>query len=268
MGIEDLQRNFEGYLNTPLLWSGAEVYNLKQCVLEDSIAQRFSKKMANYLRLGKLVERFVCHQLLGVPFCDILAENIQIQDGKRTIGELDVLLTLKDCPIHLEVIYKFYLYDPEEGNNELSHWIGPNKKDSLLEKLDKLKNRQLPLLYHPKTEPLLTYLKIKRDDIKQQVLFKGQLYLPLHYQKPVFVTLNLECVQGFYVKKNDLHQFKNAQFYIPDKINWLMAVDNYVNWSNYDDFTTEVEGWLDRKMSPLCWLKETDLKRKFFVVWW
>jgi len=61
-------------------------------------------------------------------------------------------------PIHLEIIYKFYLYDPSIGLTQLDHWIGPNRRDSLVKKLTKLKQKQLPLLYHP----LITQLLISR----------------------------------------------------------------------------------------------------------
>ncbi|MGC1633732.1 MAG: DUF1853 family protein, partial [Gelidibacter sp.] len=158
MKKDNLQRNFEGYLNSSLLWRGAEVYDLQQCFLESSIPQPFTKIMTEQLRLGKLVERFVFHQLVEDRSRKILAQNVQIQAHNRTLGELDALLMTPNGPIHLEIIYKFYLYDPNEGKDELSHWIGPNRKDSLLQKLDKLKNKQLPLLYHPETHFLLNDL--------------------------------------------------------------------------------------------------------------
>lgn len=268
MGTDDLQRNFEGYLNTSVLWHNAEIYGLKQCALNDCISLLFTEKVPNHLRLGKLVERFVCHQLIDDATCNVLAENVQIQDDKRTIGELDVLYMTSDGPIHLEIIYKFYLYDPNEGSDELSHWIGPNRKDSLLQKLDKLKEKQLPLLYHPQTQAMLNDLDINVNEIKQQVVFKAQLFLPFDDQKKVFFSLNPDCVEGFYVKREDLEHFKNSQFFIPEKINWLMGVDKNVNWLNYDQFKAQVMEWIDREIAPLCWMKEHGVLRKFFVVWW
>lgn len=268
MDKEDLQRNFQGYLNTPVLWHGADVYDLKQCVLKEYGSVLFTGKVSDNFRLGKLVERFVGDQLIHNTSYDILAENVQIQDGKRTIGELDALLMSNAGPIHLEIIYKFYLYDPDDGNDELSHWIGPNRKDSLLQKLDKLKNKQLPLLYHPKTQLLLKELELDIDEIKQQVLFKAQLFLPLNTHGDLFFALNPKCVEGFYLKTEELHKFKSAQFYIPKKINWLMAVDDDIAWMNYDEFRTEVTDWLDKKMAPLCWLNNHGALSKFFVVWW
>lgn len=149
MKTNDLQRNFEGYLQTPILWQNTEVYGLQHYALKPMKVEAFTKEITQNLRLGKLVERFVFSQLGEDSECQILAENLQIQDGKRTIGELDALILDKGKPIHLEIVYKFYLFDPHENDNELSHWIGPNRKDSLLQKLEKLREKQLPLLYHP-----------------------------------------------------------------------------------------------------------------------
>ena len=268
MDTDDLQQNFRGYLNTPNLWQYAEVYDMQQYDFGESTSKKFTDKVAKNLRLGKLVERFVFQQLSDKDASDILAENIQIQDGKRTIGELDALLMTTYGPVHLEIIYKFYLYDPNVSNDELSHWIGPNRKDSLLQKLDKLKEKQLPLLYHPKTQPVLEDLELSITEIKQQVLFKAQLFLPLNLQKTPFLKLNPKCVQGFYVTLDKLYQFKTAQFYIPEKINWLMEVNDNVQWLDYDDFTSDVAVWLDKRMSPLFWMKNNGILQKFFVVWW
>jgi len=54
-------------------------------------------------------------------------------------------------PIHLEIQFKFYLYDAALGTTEIDHCIGPMRKDSLNEKLSKLKEKQLPLLYANET---------------------------------------------------------------------------------------------------------------------
>ena len=42
----------------------------------------------------------------------VLSENIQIQENvNQTIGELDCLFLDESQPIHLEIQFKFYLYD-------------------------------------------------------------------------------------------------------------------------------------------------------------
>lgn len=268
MDLNNLQRNFEGYLNTPILWSEDDIYGLEPYLLRHSAPKPFEEPLDLHLRLGKMVEQFVFHQLLADLSSNVLATNIQIQDGKRTIGELDAILTTETGPVHMEIIYKFYVYDPDEGETEISHWIGPNRKDALDQKLSKLIEKQLPLLYHPKTKPLLERLGVNLCEIKQVVLFKAQLFLPLEFKKTVFHKLNPECVIGFYINRAQLHRFKNAQFFIPEKRDWIMDCHESVAWMDAVNFTTEVNMWLDKNRSPLCWVKEGKSIQKFFVVWW
>lgn len=268
MGSNDLQHNYQGFLSTPLLWENKRVYGLEQYAIESNCSDFFSQESVDHLRLGKLVERFVSHQLTNQEHTDIIAENIQVQDGKKTIGELDLLLRSEDLVVHLEIVYKFYLYDPSLGNDGLSPWIGPNRNDHLLYKLNKLKEKQLPLLYHPKTKLALKDLQLDFDTIVQKVLFKAQLFLPLNYHKNGFHSLNPECVKGFYINREALERFSHCQFFIPSKINWLMDAHDGVAWINYAEFIVEVDQWLNTKRAPLCWLKEDRTLHKFFVVWW
>ena len=147
-----LQKRYEGFLKTPFLWKDAVVFNLQQFEII-SKTNTIDINLNENLRLGKYVERLVSFELEQQTDISILAENIQIQDSKITLGELDCLLKKEDNPIHLEVIYKFYLYDDTVGDTEIDHFIGPNRKDSLIEKITKLKNKQLPLLYSDVCKP-------------------------------------------------------------------------------------------------------------------
>ncbi len=98
--------------------------------------------------LGKRIEHFFEHCIVNSKRYDLISNNIQVFKDKVTIGELDFIVKdlFKDKIIHIELIYKFYLYDPEISM-ELDRWIGPNRNDSLLRKVEKLKNHQFPLLY-------------------------------------------------------------------------------------------------------------------------
>jgi len=60
--------------------------------------------------------------------------------------------------IYLEIQFKFYLYDKTLGETEIDHCIGPMRRDSLLIKLAKLREKQLPLLYTNETKVLLISL--------------------------------------------------------------------------------------------------------------
>ncbi|MEE9430106.1 MAG: DUF1853 family protein [Melioribacteraceae bacterium] len=261
------QAQYQGYLNTPLLWMNP-VFGLKQLKIPTKITSVFNETIPNNLRLGKRVERFVSHDFKQHETIDILIENIQIQNEKITIGELDCILKLDKEPIHLEIVYKFYLFDKKVGTTEFDHWIGPNRNDSLVAKLTKLKEKQLPLLYNPHTKPILDSLNLKIDDLKQFVCFKAQLFIP--YQKEVkFTRLNKECVYGFYVHISEVIQFTDCKFYIPSKINWLLEVHTQVKWLTYSVFLDEIHQITKKKTAPLCWIKFPNGKlQKFFVVWW
>ena len=265
---KQIQRRYEGYLHTPSLWEKAPLFGLPSFQI-DQKSMPFNLKMDEKLRLGKYVERFVSFQLQQEESIDLIAENVQIQDEKITIGELDTLLFRNGVPIHLEIVYKFYLYDPSVGDSEIEHFIGPNKKDSLVEKLQKLKTKQLPLLFKNETQPYLESLGLQAANFNQEVYFKAQLFLPLNLPEMVFTVINGACICGFYIHKRDLALFADCKFYIPSKINWLIDPHAHVNWISYLQYAQKVEKNISDKQSPLCWLKKPNGQlAKFFLVWW
>lgn len=261
------QAQYHGYFHTPALWKNS-VFGLKQLEFFTKNETIFNESLPENLRLGKRVERFVSSELQQNENIKILLENVQVQNEKITIGEIDCILKYNDTPIHLEIIYKFYLFDDSIGTTEIEHWIGPNRNDTLLKKLIKLKEKQLPLLYNPLTKPLIDNLSLKANEVEQVVCFRAQLFVP--YQKEVeFKKLNRECINGFYVHTSEITQFTDCKFFIPSKTNWLIEVQTQVNWLNYNLFLENVISLTNEKTSPLCWIKFPNGNiQKFFVVWW
>ena len=261
------QAQYQGYLHTPMLWKNS-VFGIQQFEFSTDIENIFNESIPENLRLGKRVERFVSSELQQNNKITILLENVQVQNEKITIGEIDCILNHNNRPIHLEIIYKFYLFDNRIGNTEIEHWIGPNRNDNLLKKLTKLKEKQLPLLYNALTKPLLDNLSLNANEVEQAVCFKAQLFVP--YLKDVeFKELNKECINGFYVQLSEIKQFADCKFYIPSKINWLLEVQTHVKWLNYELFAEKVTVLANEKTSPLCWIKFPNGSiLKFFVVWW
>ena len=260
------QQRFEGFLNTPVLWKDSEVYYLTQFKIEQELLS-FDQVIDSNQRLGKYIERFVSHQLVNTEGVNLIAENIQISKDKITLGELDCLLFKNEKPIHLEVIYKFYLFDPNKQG--LHCWVGPNKKDSLIEKLEKLQQKQLPLLYSKECTAYLKSISLDVSEIEQQVYFKAQLFVPLGNSKSVDLNINTDCIIGFYCTPLKLSEFKNAKFYIPSKKDWLIIPHTNVDWMGYEKYLEQSKNYLDRQFSPMCWMKTTkgELK-KFFLLWW
>ncbi len=261
---------FKGYQNTPLLWNNTDVYELEQLRIKN-ISTHFSNNYKNKkLRLGKWVENFVSFQLQQYSHINILEENLQIKSNKITIGELDLLFLKDEHPVHLEIIYKFYLYDSTDSYaNELSHWIGPNRNDTLVYKLNKLKEKQLPLLYHPKTKEALKKYPFDINSIKQQVCFKAQLFLPYHNRFINESLLNPHCVVGWYLNFEKINELKIDKFYIPEKLEWLCSPKETVDWLSFIEAKHKIQSFISKKRSPLCWLKnEHSELQKCFITWW
>ena len=265
---KNIQLQYQGFINTPCLWV-EDLHGLKQMQFIEPNIGVFNDLIPSNLRLGKRVEHFVFHHLQQNSAIKILAENIQIQKGKITVGELDCLLLKDQTPIHLEIVYKFYLYDSSVGTTELEHWIGPNRKDALIQKLEKLKNKQLPLLHTSDCKTYLEQLDLNASEIEQNVYFKAQLFVPFKERNHAFNLINQECIIGFYINLTELKEFTTCKFYIPEKKNWLVITHTNVSWLTFDVFLTKVADYMEREFSPLCWIKNQNGEiDKAFLIWW
>lgn len=264
-----IQQQYQGYLQTPLLWDENPLFELHQLILTEIPTTIFCRNLPENLRLGKRVEHFVFNELSQYNSIKLLAENIQIQDDYRTIGELDLLALNHENPIHVEVVYKFYIYDDTVGNSYLEHWIGPNRKDSLVEKLTKLRDKQLPLLYRKETQTALNNLQLHVNNTKQYVYFKAQLFLPLGTQEVTETLINKDCIVGYYIKTKQLEQFHHCKFYILNKADWLIKPHTNVSWMSYSACFTLLHAAQNNQLSECCWIKHPNgVIDKCFVVWW
>lgn len=269
LNYKNLQLQYEGFLKTPLLWEKDTIFGLTQFDVKSNQTAQFNSFKKAEIRLGKRVEQFSFYTFKQDTAIKIVAENIQIQDGTRTVGEIDCLLLKNNQPAHIEIVYKFYLYDKTIGNSEIEHWIGPNRRDSFFQKLTKLKQKQLPLLQSKHTKPYLKKHQITVEEISQNVYFKAQLFVPLAQLNNYFPEINNNCIYGFYIFLNELEQFKDCKFHIPTKVDWLKEIQITIHWLSFDSFKEKIKHFLDQKSAPLCWLKYPNGKtQKFFVVWW
>lgn len=263
----DVLEQYKGYSRTPNLWLGDTIYGLSQFEYELSNPLPIAAHSLLPQRLGKRIEHFVSHDIKQLPNTEIITENLQIKRDKQTIGEIDAIITQNSQPIHLEIIYKFYLYDESVGTSQLDHWIGPNRNDSLVFKLNKLKQKQLPLLYHEQTKKQLDYLSIQ--NIEQSVLFKAQLFVPKPFNIATLESINTNCIAGYYYTIKQLPSFSDCQFYIPNKLNWLITINQRVTWLNFTEFEVQLTVLLQKKRSPLVWIKHPDgILERAFIVWW
>lgn len=272
-----LNLQLQGFLTTPPLWQD-EFLGLKQFQLPEptfppdfDIAAEIPSITNNYV-LGKRVESFFELVLRNTKNYEILAQNIQIQKEKITLGELDFLL--KDLMMsrffHIEKVYKFYVYDPS-FENEMQRWIGPNRKDSFLQKIEKLKKRQLPLLFNPETASLLSKFDLQPTDLEQQVCFKANLFIQKNLKAHVFPQINTSCIVGFWIHFEEFtsEQYGAFQYFAPSKQDWPVRPEFNEKWSAYAEIKIQLLQMLHQKRSPLIWIKKNEFEfERIFIVWW
>lgn len=240
--------------------------------LDTAILEHWQRVIPPRLVLGKRVEFFLLHYLEQQPHLEVLTHNLQIIQEKLTLGELDFLYYNKEQQqhYHLEQVYKFYIYYPTEGE-DLEHWRGPNNKDSLVEKLDKLSQKQFPLLQHPATQAQLQALGIPTDNILPQLSFKAALFTPWQQPFPSDSSLHPACWKGYWLTYEAFLQqdWQDCLFWVLDKKNWGIAPPVEESWLSLQEARVAIKSWLDRERAPLCWVKTREGKfLQFFVLWW
>lgn len=266
-----LQQQFEGFIKTSPLWEGHR-FGITQFAMPKQTEPIFNGEvLSNKLYLGKRAERFLEDFLNQSKRYDVLASNIQIIDDKKTLGELDFIIydNQKQQHIHLEQVYKFYVYDPR-FIKETDRWIGPNRKDSLQEKIDKLNLHQFPLLRHPTTQKILGDLNISTKNIAQQVCFKAHCFVPKGMAPKDVNSINPKSISGYYTSYTNFikTESKNAQYVIPKKIDWSIAPQNAQSWCSFSEICDQLGSYFKEKRAPLVLMKDGDTYQRMFVVWW
>ncbi len=275
--MTSLKQQYLGFLSGNSLWNSETLFGLSQFNFEElskEVARpnTISVTIPDNEVLGKRIEFFFEYCIETSKSYEVIAKNLQVFKEKITIGELDFLIRdlQNDKVIHIELIYKFYLYDPSMSQ-ELDRWIGPNRKDSLLQKVDKLKNKQLPLLFRDETTPILESFNLRASTINQQVCFLANLFIPYLHRDESLPHLNKNCIVGYWMRLEEfiVEEHTSLLFYIPKKQDWVVKPKYNEMWFSFEDICNEVQLYLSQKKSPLVWVKTNeDSYKKLFIIWW
>ncbi len=266
---------YNGFLDTKVLWPEkyeqlpAFDHNIEPKKSTGAIKIQIPKNEV----LGKIAEHFFYHYIQSLDHYKVICKNLQIFRDKTTIGEIDFLIknTKTNTVFHIELVYKYYLYIPDISTVELERWIGPNKKDSLVKKVNKLKEKQLPLLYQEETIAKLHTLGIEIDTIIQQVCFFGNLFVSRSYENISIPHINNECIVGYWIDFKEFISttYTMSNFHMPQKQNWMVHPKFCSDWYSYDITLIKLKESRAQKKSSLLWMKTTEgVVSRFFVVWW
>lgn len=112
-------------------------------------------------RVGRYFEQLIVYWIRFIRRCEVVAQGLPIRDGKRTVGEIDLLFRDEHGRLtHWEVACKFYLQVRGEGDARMDY-VGPNANDTLGKKATRLVEHQLPLgtRYFPEIDVQAAFVK-------------------------------------------------------------------------------------------------------------
>lgn len=258
------------FITAPDLKINSETYHFTNFnFLKEEIAESEFKFPEDSI-IGLQAEACFEAYLTNSKHYTLLTSNLQIQGEKETIGELDYIVQKQatDEIVHIELSCKFYLYDNEIITSEESKWIGPNRKDSLYDKLEKLKSKQFPLITAIETIETLSSLDIDVPT-SQQLCLKAFLFVPKEIDKNCFSKNYKDCIIGYWISQNDFsEEDTDALFAIPNKKEWLLPNKQINSWLSHNEVNSEIKKHLKNQKSPLIYKKTGTKIERFFVVWW
>lgn len=142
----------------------------RPAAIEAAIAAR------RIVRVGRLAEALIGYWLTYSGRFTLLAENLAVRDGGRTLGDFDFILRdhANGRVEHWELTVKFYLR--EAGASGFAGYLGPNRQDALADKTARIFTRQLGLGATPQGRAALSDLGVA--DCQPRAFFKGWLFYP------------------------------------------------------------------------------------------
>lgn len=245
--------------------TGFQEFNLSELELVCNL----EFQLPTNIRLGHLVEKIVSELIKSSSNYEVIYENTQLIQDKITIGEIDFIIKKLETNqlIHLELAYKFYLFDPTISSEPISNWIGPNRNDSLKEKLDKLKKQQFPLLYHNSAK--LKFKNIKYSKVSQALCLLVSLFIP--YESDLSLIQKYQnAIRGYYLNFETFKSLdsRGKKYHIPSKKEWGIDPYDNENWTGFDEVVKHINTSIKESQSLLIWQKNKDVHTAFFITWW
>ena len=188
-------------------------------------------------RLGRYAESLLSYYLQRAPMHRLIAEHVPIRrslpaaagdsQDHTTLGELDYLLQDAQTRfLHWELAIKFFLAEPDKSVLETSDFIGPDRKNSLHLKLEKMFQRQLR---QPIPERYLAeYPSPSKPAIwHRQAYSRGYLFYRLGAPVQACAALNPMHARGFWLPMTELENLPDADYLPLPRWRWLAQAQRF-----------------------------------------
>lgn len=177
-------------------------------------------------RVGRYFERLVVYWLRFILRCEVVDQSLQLREGKRTVGEIDLLFRDELGRLnHWELACKFYLQLNFNDATAIDY-VGPNANDTLRKKAERLLHHQLPL-----------GVRCFPEIVRSEAFVKGRIFY--HWQTDTEVTLPEELaadhLRGSWLRIGEVAELlrtRRHRYRILRKPHWL--AEEYAN-PNDDD---------------------------------
>lgn len=208
-----------------VLFDGKNLFNsllFPEEVDEIILAKNLTDSSSEFIKIGKQFEQLITSYFTWSQQWEIVLQNLQVIDRKKTIGEIDFIVKnlLDRKHYHIEVAVKFYL-----GTSDLSdpsNWIGPNVTDNLKLKLDKLNTHQLLLSQHPSLKEKFNLLGI--ETITPSVWMKGILFRHKNELNSILPdSISSSPTIGYWIYQKEVHLLSEEEglWKILDRKEWI-----------------------------------------------
>ncbi|WP_292950287.1 MULTISPECIES: DUF1853 family protein [unclassified Neptuniibacter] len=210
---------------SPCTDSATEWLNKLYEEIDPDILQNTYKPLRLNPRLGIYYEDMVNTIINSSPYLHNLKRNIQVNTNGVTLGEFDFLGTANghngEYDFHLECAVKFYICTGE--GTKLSDFVGPNKRDRLDIKYQKMLTKQLTLSQEPAGQSLCAELGL--CPTRFMMLLQGYLFYHFKKERPVIgmhADINPNHNQGWWLYENEMMALGGQYAYqVLSKPSWL-----------------------------------------------
>ena len=187
----------------------------------------------HHFRLGHHFERLLKCWLTQHPQFHLSAANLQVQDGKRTVGEFDFLVSNQ----HWEAAVKFYLGTTD--CTQMHNWFGTNTADRFDIKYDRLINHQLILSNNPTAARMLAERQITVTEslcfMKGRLFYPYEMFVSNNFSYPDIVNPTHE--KGWWMSAEQFSAaFDHRHRYVHlEKLFWLSPIQQDVEGASLEE---------------------------------